>query len=157
MRKNVSDEPFNDHCYDLKYLDKNRALHWLDGSIDQCNHGTEKTKGDLCEALKCVTDDDKDALAESIAHAAEKEADACQSGNKTSSATAKSATSKNATSDQAIADKNTLYECLTDYAFYDKYEEVCKEAKLNAMVEGSYNVTSCQHQANLLLKNKSDE
>ena len=50
-----------------------------------------------------------------------------------------------------------MYECLTDYAFFDKYEAVCKEAKLNAMVEGSYTVKSCQDQANLLLKNKKDE
>ena len=80
LRKNATTEPFNDHCYDLKYLDKNRALHWLDSTIDECTNNKKKDKGDLCEALKCVTDDDKDTLAESIATAAEKEADACETG-----------------------------------------------------------------------------
>lgn len=142
LRHNASSEPFFDHCYDLKYLDKNRALHWLDGTIDQCNNGKEGGEKDVCEALKCVKDDDKDALAESIATSAAREADACNSGNTTASATTSATTKKNLT-DQAKADKETLYDCLTNYAFFDKYEQICKDAKLNAMVEGSYNVTSC--------------
>ena len=158
LRGNIETGPFNDHCYDLEYLKKDDATHWIHAKQDQCVKGNGKNE-ELCGALMCVTsDDDKDALADSIAQAAE-HAYTTTCGNNTAhggNSTNHTASANNTLSDAAVASKNTLYSCMTDYAFFDKYEEVCKKAKLDAMVAGSYNVTSCEHQANLLLKNNDE-
>ncbi len=69
--------------------------------------------------MKCVSDDDKDDLAKTIADAASEENDKCGSDMSGSSSDTKSTdTVENKTS----ADRDTLYSCMTDYAFFDKYE-----------------------------------
>ena len=144
---------FADHCNDLQFLSKEKALHWLDAKVDQCEKNSPLKKADLCDALKCATKDDIDQLSEAINKAAQKEADVCGHGGAVGNGTSGG---KNLT-DQAVADKNTLYSCMTDYAFFNKYEEVCQQAKLNAMTEGSYTINSCDKQASLLLKQKQDD
>ena len=107
---------FSDHCYDIKFVNQDRAVQWIDGQLDVCHNGGEHKKENVCAALKCVSDDDKDDLAKTIADAASEENDKCEGDNSTSTDT--NSTAVNMTS----ADRDTLYSCMTDYAFYDKYE-----------------------------------
>ena len=154
VRGNTEKTRFFEQCYDLDYLKKEEVTTWLKNKETDCQKDASKNESSsLCAAISCIgTPAEKAKLAEDVAQAAKEEAKACKTAKTDKAAGATPAE----TSAHATPDKNTLWSCMTDYSFFDKFEEICKKAKLNSQSEGDYKVTSCEHQANLLLSKKGD-